>query len=206
MKYYPAFIDIQNRKAVVVGGGSVAARKVRSLLKAGAKVTVISPELTASLKKLKQEGLIRHLQRIYRKGDAKGAFIVISGTSSAEINAAIAGEAEQLVNVVDLPSRGNFIVPSVVRRGPLTIAVSTEGASPAVSKAIRKEIEKNYGTEFARYLRFVEKVRKLAADTIPDRKKREQFLKSLAAEKRFSALRSKGFDRVSEEILSKLNK
>ncbi len=206
MKYYPAYLDLNKRKAVVVGGGSVAERKVLSLIKAGAEIKVISPMITERLQKLKDQGLISHVRRTYRKGDVNGAFIVIAGTSSAEVNTRIASDAAHLVNVVDLPSEGNFIVPSVVKKGPLTIAISTEGASPAVSKAIRKEIEKNYGKDFALYLRFVEKVRKQAIENITDQKKREKFLKSLASEEAFSILRSKGFRVISQKVLSDLKK
>ncbi len=206
MKYYPAYLDLNHRKAVVVGGGSVAERKVRSLIKAGAVVKVISPVITASLMKLKVRGLIKHLERTYRRGDVKGAFIAIAATSSAEVNARIARDSAHLVNVVDPPSEGNFIVPSVVKNGPLTIAISTEGASPAVSKAIRKEFEKNYGKDFALYIRFAEKVRKQAMISITDKKKREKFLKSLASEEAFSMLRNKGFLSLSKKVLSDLNK
>lgn len=206
MKYYPAYLDLNRRKAVVVGGGGVAERKVLSLIKAGAEVRVISPRITDRLQKLKDRGLITHVNRTYRTGDVKDAFIVIAGTSSAEVNTKVARESGQLVNVVDPPSEGNFIVPSVVKNGPLTIAISTEGASPAVSKALRREFEKHYGKDFALYLRFVEKVRKQAIATLTDKKKREKFLKSLASEEAFSILKNKGFRAISQKVLSDLNK
>ena len=206
MKYYPAYLDLNRRKAVVVGGGGVAERKVLSLIKAGAEVRVISPRITDRLQKLKDRGLITHVNRTYRTGDVKDAFIVIAGTSSAEVNTKVARESGHLINVVDPPSEGNFIVPSVVKNGPLTIAISTEGASPAVSKALRREFEKNYGKDFALYLRFVEKVRKQVLATITDKKKREKFLKSLASEEAFSILKNKGFHAISQKVLSDLNK
>ncbi len=206
MKYYPVFLNLKNKKAVVVGGGRVAERKVRPLVNAGVFVTIISPFITKNLTKLKEGGFIKHIKRDYKKGDLKDAFIVIAGTSSAEINTEIAQHARHLINVIDAPDEGNYIVPSLVKRGPLTLAVSTEGASPAVSKAIRKEIEKHYGKEFAVYLRFVESIRKKALKKIRDDKKREKFLKSLASEDVFNALRSKGFRTTSKRILTELEK
>ena len=138
MKYYPAFLDLNNRKVVVVGGGRVSERKVRSLLKAGAVVEVVSPTVTTGLKKLNDQGKIRHKKKRYAKGDLRGAFVVIAGTSSGAVNEKIAQDSECLVNIIDIPADGNFIVPSLIRRGNLTIAISTGGASPAISKAVRK--------------------------------------------------------------------
>lgn len=206
MRYYPAFIDLHGKEAVVVGGGKVAERKVRTLITAGALVKVISPHITKHLTKLKENGLLRHVRRNYRRGDLKGAFIVIAGTSSPQTNSRIANDARALVNVVDLPEEGNFIVPSVVGRGKLTIAISTEGASPAVSKAIRTELENFYGTEFSRYLRFLETIRRKAIAGISDPKARNTFLKSLASEKLLTELRSKGYAAASRRITSSLKR
>ncbi len=206
MKYYPAFLNLKNKKAVVVGGGKVAERKVRALIKAGAFVTVISPTLTTALKKLREKGKLAHIKRNYKKGDLKGAFIVIAGTSSAKINTKVAKDARNLINVIDTPFEGNYIVPSLVKRGHLTIAISTEGTSPAISKAIRKEIERHYNTEFALYLRFVERRRRRTVKRIRDNKKREKFLKSLASEEVFNTLRNEGFSATSKKILTSLNR
>jgi precorrin-2 dehydrogenase/sirohydrochlorin ferrochelatase len=205
VKYYPAFINLKNKKVVVVGGGRVAERKTLSLIKAEAAVIVISPAITAGLEKLKEKGAIKHIKRNYRKGDLKDAFVVVAGTSSEEINSKVAEDAEFLVNVVDIPSGGNFIVPSLIKRGPLTMAVSTEGTSPALAKAIRREIEELYNGEFARYLRFVELIRKKAIKKILNSRKREKFLKYLASEKVIHALRKKGFNEVSKKILTELD-
>jgi precorrin-2 dehydrogenase/sirohydrochlorin ferrochelatase len=206
VKYYPAFLDLNNRNAVVVGGGRVAERKVRSLLKAEAAVEVVSPTITTGLKKLNDQGKIRHKKKRYGKGDLRGAFIVIAATSSAAVNEKVAQDSECLVNIIDMPAGGNFIVPSLIRRGNLTIAISTEGASPAISKAVRKEIEQKYDAEFARYLRFVESVRKKAIKEIKDAKKRERFLKSLASAEILAMLRNRGFGAASGEVLKALDK
>jgi precorrin-2 dehydrogenase/sirohydrochlorin ferrochelatase len=206
LKYYPAFIDLRSKPAVVVGGGSVAERKVRSLIEAGAEVRVISPHITKGLTQLRDMGVLKHTRRTYRKGDLKKAFIVIAGTSSPLVNKKIADEAACLVNVIDVPSEGNFIVPSLVKRGALSIAISTRGASPAISKAIRKEIQGLYGKKYGRYLKFVETVRQKALTDIKNTGKRKRFLNFLASEKIFSLLREKGFDEVAGEISNYLAK
>jgi precorrin-2 dehydrogenase/sirohydrochlorin ferrochelatase len=205
VKYYPAFINLKDKKAVVVGGGRVAERKVRLLVNAGASVKLVSPEITSNIKKLAEKGLLSHINRNYRKGDLQGAFIVIAATSSELLNTRIARHARYLVNVVDMPSEGNYIVPSIVKRGPLTIAISTEGASPAVSKAIRKEIERHYSNEFARYLRFVETIRKRAMKKIPHAGKREEFFQSLASHELINTLRTEGFRKAQNKVLPYLN-
>ncbi len=140
----------------------VAERKILALLKTGADVTVISPEITKRIAGEKLKGRIKHISRQYRKGDVKNTFLVIAATDSQEINKKVSEDAPCLVNVVDTPSLCNFIVPSVMQRGPLTIAVSTSGISPALSKSIRQELERLYGPEFAEYLQLVEKIRKKA--------------------------------------------
>ncbi len=188
--YYPVFLDVRGRNCVVIGGGKVAERKVLSLLKAGASVNVISPELTARLKKEKLKGSIRHASRRYRKSDLNGAFLIIIATGSYEENKKAAQDSEgKLVNVVDTPHLCSFIVPSVVKRGPLAIAISTSGASPATAKAIRKEIEKLYPARLGRHLASIKKKRAKALKEIKDKRQRERFLKSLASGKVLEKLR-----------------
>jgi precorrin-2 dehydrogenase/sirohydrochlorin ferrochelatase len=206
VKYYPVFLNLKDKKTVVVGGGRVAERKARMLIEAGAAVKIVSPSLTHNLKILCDGGKLTHIKRKYKTADIKDAFLVIAATSSPQTNTKIAKDAELLINVIDTPSEGNFIVPSIVRRGLLTIAISTAGASPAMSKTIRKEIERLYGTEFALYLKFAETIRGKAMKKIADHKKRERFLKSLASEEIFRALRSKGFRAVSKTVLTSLDK
>ena len=205
MRYYPALVNLKDKKAVVVGGGKVAERKVRHLINAGASVRLVSPDITNYLRKLTEKGLLEHIKRTYRSGDLNDAFVVIAATSSTVLNTRIAREAKHLVNVIDMPSEGNYIVPSLVKRGPLTITISTEGASPAISKAIRKELEERYGKEFAHYLRFAEAVRKRAMEKIIDEKKREKFLKSLASHELIDTLRTGGFRTTQKKILSSLD-
>lgn len=207
MKYYPVFLNLKCVKAVVVGGGRVAERKAAALLKAGALVKIISPAITTTLEKYKKQGLATHIKREYRRGDLRDAFIVIAATSSAQTNNRVEADSKdlpRLINVVDTPSMGNFIVPSIVKRGHLTIAISTEGCSPALSKAIRKEIEDIYGPEFSHYLKFVESIRKQALKKIKERGDREKFLKSLASEAVFRTLRKKGVKEAVKKIRSRM--
>jgi precorrin-2 dehydrogenase/sirohydrochlorin ferrochelatase len=204
--YYPAFLNLKGKKAVVVGGGKVAERKALSLLKSGAKVTVISPFLTVRLAREKSRESIRHLARRYRKNDLRGAFIVIAATDSPETNHSVGRDAPALVNVVDVPAECNFIAPSVVKRGPLTIAISTGGISPAMSKALRKELEGLYGSRFSDYLGFVKKIRARAMTEIDNREKRETLLKGLASEEMLEMLRVRGLTAVKDEVAGRLKK
>lgn len=205
--YYPAFLNLKNKKAVVVGGGKVAERKILSLLKADSYVKVISPYLTKRLEKERLKGRLEHIPRQYRKGDLKSAFLVIAATDSGVINERVSKDAPCLVNVVDTPHLCNFIVPSIVNRGLLTIAVSTSGVSPGLSRSIRKELEKLYGPEFADYLKSVKVIRAKALKLIQDKKKREEFLKASASEKIINILREKGFKetkKVVDELFEKV--
>lgn len=199
--YYPAFINLCGKNCVVIGGGKVAERKIACLLGTGANVTVISPVLTDTLERHKQRGRIKHLKRNYRKGDLKNAFLVIAATSNEKINSRVSEDAPFLVNVVDRPELANFIVPSVVSRGPMTIAISTSGASPAMAKAVRKELELLYNKDFERFLVFLKQLRRKVIRDIPDNKKRENFLKEVASKEIIRILRSKGFKKAREEIL-----
>jgi len=203
--YYPVFLNLKGKKTIVIGAGKVAERKIRALLKAGADITVISPAITKRIEREKQKGRIRHIPRQYRKGDSNKAFLVIAATDSLEINKKVSENASFLVNVVDSPSLCNFIVPSVIKRGPLTIAVSTSGISPALSKSIRKELEKLYGPEFVGYLKLLEKTRKKAMKGIKGKKRRTEFLNNLASEKVISMLRQKGFKEIYGRVKKHLS-
>lgn len=168
--YYPVFLDLRGRLAVVVGGGSVAERKIETLIEYGADVTCIAPLVTPGLDALVAQGLITHEERGYVRGDLAGAFLVVCATDSTEVNRAVYQEAEGqgcLVNVVDVPELCNFIVPSIVKRGPLQIAISTGGAAPVVAKRMRKELERTYGEEWECYVRLLGQVRCLVLDRVP---------------------------------------
>jgi precorrin-2 dehydrogenase/sirohydrochlorin ferrochelatase len=202
--YYPAFINLCGKNCVVVGGGKVAERKIAGLLNAGAEVTVISPILTDTLERHKKKGMIRHIERDYKKGDLRNAFLVIAATSDERVNSKVSGDAPFLVNVVDRPELANFIVPSVVNRGTMTIAISTSGASPAMAKAVRKELELLYNKDFGQFLAFLKQLRKKAKRDIPDNKKRERLLKEVASKEILSVLRKNGFKAAKSKVLEKI--
>jgi precorrin-2 dehydrogenase/sirohydrochlorin ferrochelatase len=152
MGYYPIAIDITGRKCLVVGGGEVALRKVHSLLEAGARVTVIAPEVDPRLAAM--EG-VEVVAREYLQGDAADCALVFTATDDRSANALVADDANRagaLVNVVDDPDLCSFIAPAVVRRGDLLIAVTTSGRSPALSRRIRIEIEQRYGPEYGAFV------------------------------------------------------
>lgn len=206
--YYPVYLDLKDKKCIIVGGGRVAERKCRSLIKNGADVTVISPSITKRLEDYKRKGEIRHLPRFYRKGDTRSAFLVIAATDSQEINKKVYSEAMAkniLLNVVDNPELCNFIVPSVFERRDLKIAISTGGSSPAVAKRIRKELEALYNQEFSKYLNFLKRVRGRIKDRVKKRKGREDILNYLSSPEILSILREKGFRAVKKKIMNTLS-
>jgi siroheme synthase-like protein len=162
LAYYPIFLKISRKKCVVVGGGRVALRKVRALLEHGASVEVISPDPCPELIGLAERGQICILHRHYRPGDLRKAFVAIAATDNSALNRQVVKEAKDkavLVNVVDDLENSDFIVPSYVRRGALTIAVSTAGRSPALARKIRTKLEKELGDEYASLVRLIGEVR-----------------------------------------------
>jgi siroheme synthase-like protein len=139
------------RQAIVVGGGKVAARKVEGLLTAGTKVQVISPALTSELQICVDSGEIDYVQRCYQDGDLDGAFLAIAATNDPAVNQAVWSEAERrgcLVNVVDDPTHSNFILPAIVQRQDLSVAISTGGSSPALARRLRERVEALIGPEY----------------------------------------------------------
>jgi len=170
-KYYPAFVDIEDQPCLVVGGGGIAEEKTGALLDCGADVTVISPDATAALRDRADRGEINWIARQYEPGDVRGHRLVISATDSTVVNERVYRDAEAegvMVNVVDVPALCRFIVPSVVRRGDLCIAISTGGKSPALAKKIRSQLEGAFGTEYAVLLDLLGQYRPRMKATHPD--------------------------------------
>lgn len=162
MAYYPIFLELKKRPCLVIGGGEVACRKVVALVSCGARVQVVSPTGGNGLRRLVQEGKVHWIQRPFRPADLKRVELVVAATDSQAINDQVYRLARRKgiwVNVVDQPKLCSFIVPSVVRRGKLTLAISTGGASPALSKWIRRDLESRYGPEFGRLLSGMKKAR-----------------------------------------------
>jgi len=151
VQYYPASLDLRGKPCVVVGGGAIAERKVATLLAAGARITVVSPTLTATLAALAETHQIVHHGRPYRRGDLGGAWLAYAATGDDAVHADIAAEAAEarvFVNVVDRPRLCGFVVPAVVNRGTVSIAVSTGGASPALAKRLARELAGLVGSEW----------------------------------------------------------
>jgi siroheme synthase-like protein len=164
VKHYPVFLNITGKKCVLVGGGEVAFRKVKMLLECGGEVTVVGPKSHPGLAKLSEEGAIHLVQRDYEAGDLKDAFLAVAGTNVKEINRRVADEAKKegvLLNVVDDPEQSGYIVPSLFRRGDLTIAISTGGTSPALARKIRAKLEQEIGEEYASLLSLIGEVRSI---------------------------------------------
>lgn len=160
--YYPAMLDLVGREALLVGGGEVAAQKVGPLLEAGARVRVVAPSLSSDLRSRVEAGEVEWEPREVRSGDVRGAEIVVCATDSREVNRRVSEEARAakvLVNVVDDPELCTFIVPSIVRRGPLQVAISTGGASPALAKFVRRHLEACLGEEFGRLAELAARMR-----------------------------------------------
>ncbi len=166
---YPMFVDLEGRRCLVVGGGPVATGKVRKLLDHGAAVRLVAPELTPDLEEMAAAGRIAEVhRRTYRPEDLEGCLLVVAATSLDPINRMVWQDAEalnMLCNVVDAPPLCNFVVPSVVRRGELALAVSTGGASPVVAAHIRRELEAAYGPEWVSLVALLRELR----DELKDR-------------------------------------
>ena len=162
MKYYPVFWNIAGKKCVVVGGGEVAERKVKRLLDCGAKVFVVSSQLTPELARLNEKNIISHIAKEYSGEQIYGAALVVGATDDEKTNTAIASDARNKgvpVNIVDDPQKCDFILPSLVERGDLVIAIGTGGKSPALARHLREELEAAYGEEYKILLNILGRLR-----------------------------------------------
>jgi precorrin-2 dehydrogenase/sirohydrochlorin ferrochelatase len=180
--FYIACLRLSGRRCVVVGGGDVGLEKVEGLLACGGDVVLVAPEAIPPLRELAEEGSIRWERREYRTEDLEGTFIVIAATSDTEVNIRVFEDAERramLVNVVDVPPLCNFILPAIIRTGPLAIAISTAGASPALAKRIRDEIADEYAEPYARLAVLLNEVRGWAKGSLPTYQDRKAFFESI---------------------------
>ena len=144
--YYPVYLNLQGRRCVIIGGGGVAEGKIARLLESGAEIRVISPDATRGIQRMADAGAIQWEPRPYRPGDLAGAFIAIAATNNREVNRRIFDEAEArgvMLNAVDDPPNCSFIAPSIVQRGPVTVAISTGGASPALARKLRESLQES---------------------------------------------------------------
>ncbi|HUB76319.1 MAG TPA: bifunctional precorrin-2 dehydrogenase/sirohydrochlorin ferrochelatase [Solirubrobacteraceae bacterium] len=180
--FYMACLRLSGRRCLVVGGGAVALEKVEGLLVCDAAVSVVAPQAHPELERLAGEGSVEWRARRYRPSDLDGAFLAIAATGDSEVNIAVHDDAEaraMLVNVVDVPPLCNFILPAIVRSGPLAIAISTAGASPALAKRMKREIAEQFGEPYARLAVMLNDARGWAKATLPTFEERKRFFESI---------------------------
>ena len=162
MGYYPIYVDMRRRRCLVIGGGVVAERKVASLVEAGAAVTVISPDITEQIARWSKSGAIDFLARRYRTGDLAEFELAFVATDDSKVNAAVYEEGKNRgvwVNSADDPEHCDFILPSIIRRGNLVVAISTGGESPALARAVREELDEYFTADYARVVEIASEVR-----------------------------------------------
>ncbi len=178
--YLPIFMNMRGAKALVVGGGHVALRKCRELLAVGSQVTVVAPRFRPGLQKLSP---VRSVQRSFRPSDLRGVALVVAATDSSEVNLSVAAEARRHripVNVVDSPQHSTFIMPAILRRGPITIAVSTGGASPALARNLRDRISREIPPLTGRHASFLHRIRARVLKDVDDPRARKTILNRMA--------------------------
>lgn len=180
--YYPLFLDIARKPCIVLGGGKVAERKVKMLLKFDAKVKVIGPDVTNTLRLLAQKGKIDISRRQYRVTDLRNASLVFAATDNEKTNNKIKDDARRMnvpVNVVDNPDLCDFIVPSIIKKGIIVIAISTSGVLPLLSKKLRQEIDSIVTKDHIRYTDTIGKFRRFIITHIEDKKARREMMKKI---------------------------
>jgi precorrin-2 dehydrogenase/sirohydrochlorin ferrochelatase len=180
--FYIACLRLRGRRCLVVGGGEIGLEKVEGLLSCDGDVVLVAPEAEPELERLAAEGSITWLQRPYEPSDLEGSFLVIAATDDSEQNIAIYHDAERramLANVVDVPPLCNFILPAIIRTGPLAIAISTAGASPALAKRMKREISELFGEEYASLAIMLNDARGWAKGTLPTYQDRKEFFESI---------------------------
>jgi len=187
MAYYPININLASRSCLVVGGGRVAARKIKTLLDFDAFVKTVAPSASPDIEKLAEDKRIKLIRRKFRRSDLEGITLAFAATDDPSLNKKVAIEAGKkgiLVNVVDDPDFCTFILPAVIRRGNLVISISTSGSSPSLAKKLRLEIEKLIPPGAGEDLQYIEVLRRKIREKFPDPKERENFWKKFWEEKR----------------------
>ena len=201
MKYYPVFWDIADKKCVVVGGGEVAARKVKRLLNCGAKVFVVSPQLNPELVSLKDAGRVSHIASEYLSEFIYGATLVVGSTDDEKTNLLISRDARENgipVNIVDDPQKCDFILPAIVERGDLVIAIGTGGKSPALARHLREELEACYGTEYEIFIQILGRLRSQMTKNVGVGK---NWFDALISSGILELIRKKDWEKVKKTVL-----
>lgn len=203
MAYYPLFLRLQGSPCLVVGGGPVGERKVRGLLQAEARVTVVSPRLTPGLTELARRKIIEWRRRGYRRKDLQGKVLVFAASGNKLLNALIAADCRRAgiwVNVADGPERSTFLVPAVIRRGGLHIAISTGGGSPALASLLKRRLEANISRDYSAFLSFLSELRTWIKAQFPqDQGKRAEVFRRLAGDPVLFELVARGEEEAARE-------
>jgi precorrin-2 dehydrogenase/sirohydrochlorin ferrochelatase len=179
---YIACLNLKGRRALVVGAGSVGLEKINGLLVCGASVSVVAPDVHKEVDELSDLGAIELNRRAYRTADLDGCFVVVAATSDTDLNTRIYADAEarsMLVNVVDVPDLCNFILPAILREGPLAVAISTSGASPALAKRMKREAGEMFGPEYAELAFLLDEQREWAKSALPTYQDRKEFFEAI---------------------------
>jgi precorrin-2 dehydrogenase/sirohydrochlorin ferrochelatase len=202
-KLYPLFLNLAGQNCLVVGGGTVAERKVLTLLDYGTRVNIVAGEVTSNLSELVKNGRLNFRQGTYRPADLTGVRLVIAATNQKEVNRQVAKDCFKnniLVNVVDDPEYSNFFVPAVVKRGFLQIAVSTSGKSPLLAKKIKEELEILYGPAFGWLVSFLGEVRQHAINEVADPGQRQSILTRVVDLKLLQLVREEKLEEAKERL------
>jgi len=191
---FPLFLKLHGRRCLVVGAGRISEGKIKGLISAGARVFVVAPNATSQIRKWHSKGVLRWARRAFEARDLNGAFLVVAATSSARVHRAIYREARQrgvLCNVVDVPPLCDFYYPAVVKRGALQIAISTGGASPALAKRLREQLEREFSEDYADWLRHLARERKKIRSKELARSTRMKLLEAQVSRQAFDEFRGK---------------
>ena len=183
--YYPIYIDIEERSVLIVGGGNVCARKAETMMKYGARVTIVSPEFTEEIEQWSRDGALQLRNKPYEEADLDGATLVIASTDDPCVNARVARDARRRripVNVVDVTHLCEFIVPAIVERGSIQIAVSTGGKSPALARTLKEDLQRFVGPEYDEVNRLLGTLRAGAKKVLPTDVDRKRFFDGIIAQ------------------------
>jgi precorrin-2 dehydrogenase/sirohydrochlorin ferrochelatase len=192
MALFPIFVKLRNRLCVVVGGGTIAESKIRSLLESEANVLVVAPDATDTIAAWAAASRVELRRKAFAPDDLAGAFLVVAATSSPEVNQSVFQEAEArgiLCNAVDQPEQCHFYYPAVVRRGSLHIAISTEGLSPALAQRLRQELEAQFGPEYGVWLEWLGQERRSVRAEVHSAADTKELLHQLASREAFDRFR-----------------
>ena len=191
--YYPIFLDIEDRPVVIIGGGNVCARKAETMMNYGARVTIVSPEFTEEIEQWGRDGVLQLRRKTYEDADLEGANIVIASTDDQSVNEQIAADCRRRripVNVVDVTPLCEFIVPAIIDKGSVTLAVSTGGKSPALARTLKEDLQRMIGPEYAEVNDALGTLRESAKRVLPTDVDRKRFFDGIIAKGILDMLRT----------------